>query len=178
MIAFSIRRRDFRCSHPAIGRIFGVLLISLVLAQTGRTQDEGSNEPVESSALAIEASAGWGGMVDRRTAVPLSFLIRNRSDRIIEGVLILSDRFRRHEMNLGTIVISPGTARRFAAIRAMNEWNECIATFRERGQVLWRRELPLGDFLMWQSFRYALFVDASERGFLPPTAEPAASEAN
>src|SRR5262249_39137368 len=112
---------------------------------------------------------------DRRVAVPLSFLIRNGSDRIIEGELILTDRFRRQEANLGTIVVTPGTSRRFAAIRAMTDWNECIATLTHEGKVLWRRGLPLGDFLMPQQLRYALFVDSSGRGFLP-NAEPALSE--
>ena len=62
---------------------------------------------IDTAGLVIEASLGWDGTVDQSTPIPVSFLIRNSSDRIIEGHLTLSDRMSGHEVPLGKIIVAP-----------------------------------------------------------------------
>jgi hypothetical protein len=160
------------------------LLVFLVLfpSSVAPAQTDRSSEDIDSPGLVIEAAAGWDGTVDLSTPVPISFLIRNDSDRIIEGDLRLSDPLRGHEVSLGEVVVAPGTARRVASIQAMTDWFECIATLSDGTQVLWRRELPLqtaNEFT--ENVNFALFIDDGGRrlelpGSVSPTTALAAAQ--
>jgi hypothetical protein len=147
-------------------RICTIALVAHVLTSSAPAQFDPSSESedVDSPGLIIEAAAGWDGAVDLSTPVPISFLIRNDSDQMIEGHLRLSDPARGHEVALGEVVVAPGTARRVTSIQAMTDWFECFATLSSGTDVLWRRELPLqtgnGFF---ENVNYALFIDDGGR---------------
>ncbi len=157
-------------------------LLVLLLSSVAPAQTDSSSEEIDSPGLVVESVAGWDGTVDLSTPVPLSFLIRNDSDHIIEGELRLSDPLRGHEVSLGEIVVAPRTARRVASIQAMTDWFECIATLGKGTQVLWRRELPLqtgNEFV--ENVNFALFIDDGGRrlelpGAVSPTTALAASQ--
>ncbi len=149
--------RRFR---KAVLRIVPIVLLALVFSDVASAQPDAPPEDIDTAGLVVEAIAGWDGTVDRRTPVPVSFLIRNDTDRIIEGNLWLSDPTRGHEAPLGEIVVAPGTSRRVSSIQALPDWFECFATLREGRQILWRRELPL---MTGQDFNahvnFALLID-------------------
>lgn len=164
-----------RMQHAA--RSAGALVLLLVALGHAHAQPGRSLEEVDSPGLVIEALAGWDGRVDRRTPVPLSFLIRNDSSRLIEGELRLSDPIRGHEVTLGEVAISPGGTRRFSSIQALSEWFECSASFTENGQILWRRELPLPAGSGFDgNVSFALFVDAGGRKLQFPPRPATTSE--
>jgi hypothetical protein len=124
-------------------------------------QSEGD---IDTAGLVIEAALGWDGTVDQSTPIPVSFLIRNSSDRIIEGHLTLSDSMAGHEVSLGEVIIAPGTARSLASIQDMSNWYECIATLRDGEGVLWRRELALSTGQQfYANVNFALFIDNGGR---------------
>jgi len=127
-------------------------------------QSDESKEDIDSPGLVVEAVAGWDGTVDRRTPIPVSFLIRNDSDRIIEGNLRLSDPDNGREAVLGEIVVAPGTSRRVSSIQGMPDWFQCFATLAKGKQVLWRRELALTTGHEFNSnINFVLFIDNDGR---------------
>jgi hypothetical protein len=148
----------------AVSRIILILLLALVCSSVATAQPDGSQKDIDSPGLVIDAIAGWDGTVDRRTPIPVSFLIRNDSDRIIEGDLRLSDPVNGHEVVLGEIVVAPGSSRRFSSIQAMPNWFSCFASLTVKKQVLWRRELPLTTGQEFHAnLNFALFIDNSGR---------------
>jgi hypothetical protein len=144
------------------------------LAQFGQSSE---SEDVDSPGLVVEAAAGFDGTVDLSTPVPLSFLIRNVSDQLIEGHLRLFDPTRGLEVNLGEVVVAPGTARRVTSIQAMTDWFECIAMLSNDAQVLWRRELPLQTGEFHPGFNVALFINDGGRRLELPGAVPSVATA-
>lgn len=121
-------------------------------------------ENVDSPGLVIEAVPGWDGYVDRSKPVPISFLLNNYSERIIEGELFLNDPVMGYETSLGEVLVSPGATRQFTTIRAITDWYECIATLRVGDAVLWQRNLPIMAGQGFQQTKnYALFVNAQVR---------------
>jgi len=148
-----------------------IALVALVPSSSAIAQSERSNEDLDSPGLVIEAVAGWDGTVDRSTPIPVSFLINNYSERVIEGQLKLADPRNGREVTLGEVFVSPGATRRFTSIQDMQDWRQCFATLSDGAQVLWRRELSLStgqDFAAHVNF--ALFIDDSGRELRLPGA--------
>jgi hypothetical protein len=157
-----------------------IALLILVTSPSAPAQTDRSEEDVDSPGLTIEAVIGWDGTVDRSTPIPVSFLIRNESDHIIEGLIRLSDHMTGHEATLGEVVVAPGTARRLTSIQAMTDWYQCFATLSDGKRVLWRRELALMTVNEFNAnINYALFIDDGERRLqLPGPASGVAAMAN
>ncbi len=166
MTRFAVPRRCIRRPSAIALRSGVIALVAHLLASGASAQLDPSSEfeDVDSPGIVIEAAAGFDGTVDLSTPVPLSLLIRNESDQIIEGHLRLSDPVRGHDVSLGEVVVAPGTARRVTSIRAMTDWFECYATFRSGTQVLWRRELPLQPgYEFSETINFVLFIDDGGR---------------
>lgn len=139
---------------------------SLAVGQTVQTLID-----VDTPGLLIESAAGWDGTVDTSVPVPISFLIKNSSERVIEGRMTLSDRIRGHTVSLGDVFVSPQSTKRMSSIQAMSRWDECIATLEGDGRILWRRELTLASGNAFQSeFNFALFIDRQRKLQLPNSA--------
>ena len=137
-----------------------VVLLTLVHASTAMAQvGLPGRDDIDTPGLVIEAEAGWDGTVDHSMPVPISFLINNYSNRLIEGHLILNDPMMGHETNLGEIVVSAGATRRFTTIQAMEEWYECFATLKTSEEILWRRELQITTGKEFDTdVNFALFI--------------------
>lgn len=150
-----------------------LLLVTTASAVAQADIDERDN--ADTKGLNIDATAGWDGIVDRSSPVPVSFLMQNYSDRIIEGRLILTDPVNRTEIVIGEVTLAPNSTRRFATIRSFNDdWFECFATLKSGRDVLWRRELSISTGSFEKDANYALFVDESGRRplFKPLTNTP------
>lgn len=175
----SIRPRPRR---PAARPTLLVGLLAHVLAASLAAQTDDVRADVDTPGLVIEATAGWDGIVDRSTPIPLSFLVRNDSGQILEGRLRITDPMNGYDVLLEEIVVSPGTSRRVTSIQAMTGWYECYAALSNGPDVLWRRELPLAAGQIFNAnVNYALFLDDGGRrlqlpGLDPSTAAGMASE--
>jgi hypothetical protein len=132
-------------------------------AQFGGQPDEPPTD-VDLPGFVVEAAAGWDGTVSSAAPVPISFLLSNHTERIIEGDLVLSDPINGTDVTLGEVVVAPGATMRFASIQALSNWAICFASLRHHNQVLWRREL---DLATGKSFTfdasYVLFIDDNGR---------------
>ncbi|MDA0588355.1 MAG: hypothetical protein O2820_09915 [Planctomycetota bacterium] len=154
-----------------VGRLALSALLLILFPCGARSQFEESEKKIDSPGLVIEAAIGWDGIVDPARPVPISFLLTNHSDRMIEGRLTLSEPVNGHEVDLGEVFVAPGTSRRVASIQAMEKWYECFATLTGEEDVLWRRELPINtgrQFL--EDVNFALFVDDGGRRLQLPGA--------
>lgn len=178
------RSRWHRPSHAARPHRCGMLrmslfaLLALVLSSKAIAQSVISEEAVDSPGLVIEAIAGWDDTISQSMPIPVSFLIGNYSDRMIEGQLTLSDPMNGYEVVLGEIVVSPGGTRRFSSIQNLSDWFLCVATLHDGGRVLWRRELALQTSREFSpSINFALFVDNSGRNLHLPGAVSGAAMA-
>ncbi len=137
------------------------------------TLDERDN--ADTQGLNIDAIAGWDNLVDRSSPVPVSFLLQNYSNRIIEGRLTLSDPANRTEIVIGEVTLAPNSTRRFATIRSFDDdWFECFAALKSGRDVLWRRELSIATGSFEKNSNYALFIDESGRRPLFKQPKPAA----
>lgn len=149
-----------RITRPILIWLF---LLFTTCAPTAIAQNDDSTN-IDSTGLVVEAVAGWDGLVDVSKPVPIAFLFNNYSDRIIEGQLFLSNPNTGRESQLGEILISPGSSRRFATVRALPDWYECIATLRFEDKILWQRALPVStgrEFIRGTNF--VLFVSEGSR---------------
>ena len=155
---------------------FAVAAVAVLSSRAAAQRDE-SLKDVDSPGLAIEAAAGWDGIVDPSGPVPLSFLIRNHSERIIEGELRIEDPLNGREAVLGDVIVAPGTARRLTSIQALTDWYECFATLSSGSDVLWRRELPLTGNGFRADVNYALVIDDGGRALRLPGEVSTTSEA-
>lgn len=145
------------------------MLLALAASSAARAQMNQPDEDIDTPGLTIEAIAGWDGTVDRRVPVPISFLIRNDSEQIIEGQIQLSNPWGGETVTLGDVVVAPGTSRRFASIQDMTDWYACFATLQNGERVYWRRELAVAtgsEFIPHVNF--ALFIDESGRSLQLP----------
>ena len=122
--------------------------------------------------LDIQAVVGWDGRVETGAPVPVSFLISNQSNEVLEGQLILSEPETEREINLGDVFVGPGSVRRFSSVLALSDWNDCVATYTDGSTDFWTRQLPLmtgKDFS--EDVNYLLFVDDGGRALQLPVTE-------
>lgn len=150
-----------------------ILLATTIFACTGSiafAQDDEQRKRVDTNGLIIEATLGWDGFIDTGNPVPVSLLLVNSSDRIVEGRLFLVDPDKR-EIFLDDITLAQQTTRRFATIRDISNWFECYAEFRSLdNKVLWRRELSFntGNDFSTTNKNFVLLVDDSGRRLILP----------
>ena len=124
---------------------------------------------IDTPGLLVEATIGWGGVADRSVPLPLAFHFRNDTDRNLVGRLIVSDKTSGYQIDLGEVVVSPGTARRLTSIQKMTEWYDAVATLYDGGRILWRRDLALLTGNMFDAnLNYLLFIDEGGRRFQIP----------
>lgn len=144
-------------------------LLLLLLSATAVAQPDTERQDVDSPGLLIDAVLGWDGTVSRSVAVPVSLLVRNDSDQLLEAELMLADPTSGQEVSLGQIVVAAKTARRASTIQALDDWDECFAELRSRRQVLWRRELALSTGSEFDDVsNFALFIDEGGRRLALP----------
>lgn len=152
-------------SSAGRSRILAILLLLLC----GSIAFAESKLDVDTPGLLVEGMIGWGGMADRSVPLPLAFHFRNDTDRNIIGRLIVSDKTSGHQINLGEVIVSPGSSRRLTSIQKMSEWYDAVATLYEGGTVIWRRDLALLTGNMFDSnLNYLLFIDEAGRRFQIP----------
>lgn len=153
------------------GRLVAIALALLAVPAATAAQDEDETRAIDTAGLVIEASAGWDGVVDQTAPIPISLLLSNFTDQMLEGELILSDSMNGYEVSLGEVVLAPNSTRRVTSVQAMIEWYECYATLRSGNRVLWRRELPLSTGQAFDAdVNYALFVSEGGRRLQLPGA--------
>lgn len=149
--------------------LISVASLTPVLGQTAaRLEDRQPDFP----GLDIQAVVGWDGRVETDAPVPVSFLISNQSNEVLEGQLILSEPETEQKINLGDVFIGPGSVRRFSSVLALTDWSDCVATYTDGSRDFWTRQLPLmtgKDFS--EDVNYLLFVDDGGRALQLPGEE-------
>lgn len=146
--------------------LFVLIVATFVNSSTVSAQ---SKFDIDTPGFLVDAMCGWGGMTDRSVPLPLAFHFRNDSDRNIVGQLIVSDKTSGYRVDLGEIVVAPGSTRRLTSIQKLTDWNEAVATLYGGGNIIWRRELALVTGNLFDpNFNYLLFVDDAGRRFQIP----------
>lgn len=166
--ALSIHRSTRCLVKFVLAGLLTFTLSSNVFAKSGKEQ----NQEVDTPALVIEIIAGWGGFIHNGSPIPISVLIRNDSERNIEGVLTLNELSSGQEVSLGEVVVAPHTTRRVTSIRSMNNWIDCYASLRQGREVRWRRQLDLHTGKTFDAdTNYVLFIDSGGRRLDLPGAQ-------
>lgn len=148
-----------RASFVVVAILFMAQAAPSAFAQRNRDDAD-----VDTPTLVVEATAGWEGTVDRMMPVPVSFLLSNFSNTVIEGRLVLRDPWNGTEADLGEIYLSEGATRSFSSVQGPEDWSSCLAEFRSGNRVLWRRELPLTTGLEFDTSKnFALVINDSSR---------------
>ena len=158
-------------------RVLGhcLLIVSAVLAfsQASVAQIPGSLDNVDSGGLDVEAEAGWDSVLDKNSPVPVSFLLSNFSDHVIQGDLYLTDPLTGHEVSLGEVFLSQGAKRNLTTIQNLVDWYDCYAELRDGGDVIWRRNLSLHTGKNYAlGVNFALVINDSGRKLRPPKDVP------
>lgn len=146
--------------------LINVVSLTPALGQSAVNRDE--RQP-DFPGLDIQAVLGWDGRVEVNAPVPLSFLISNQSNEVLEGQLILREPETDREINLGDVFVGPGSVRRFSTVLALSDWNDCVATYTDGSRDFWTRQLPLmtgKDFS--EDVSFLLFVDDGGRALQLP----------
>ncbi len=155
--------------------VFLINVVSLTPAM-GQTAINDEERQPDFPGLDIQAVVGWDGRVETDAPVPVSFLISNQSNEVLEGQLILSEPETEREINLGDVFVGPGSVRRFSSVLSLSDWNDCVATYTDGSREFWTRRLPLmtgKDFS--EDVNYLLFVDDGGRALQLPMAETSAA---
>ena len=148
--------------------VFLINVVSLTPAM-GQTAINDEERQPDFPGLDIQAVVGWDGRVETDAPVPVSFLISNQSNEVLEGQLILSEPETEREINLGDVFVGPGSVRRFSSVLSLSDWNDCVATYTDGSREFWTRRLPLmtgKDFS--EDVNYLLFVDDGGRALQLP----------
>ena len=160
-----------RTSRETLFVALTILLPALAQPTTTSAQEfvDETRMDIDTPGLLIEAAAGWDGLVDQSSAVPVALLITNHSGEIVRGEVVLHDPLYGNELSLGEVVIAPNTSRRVSTIQNLEDWYECLAEFRSGSDVLWRRDLPMNTGSNFATnVCFALFVnDGGRRLQLP-----------
>ena len=135
-------------------------LLPLFARTSVRAQEESTD--LDTPGLVIEATLGWDGHVERSAPVPVSFLIKNFSERPIEGRIVLQDLQRAGRADLGEVFIGAGATRRFTSIQSMSGWFSCSATLQNENKIFWRRDLQFATRGLSDA-AFVLFVDQNGR---------------
>ncbi len=143
--------------------VWAVLVVPATTWGQSLQPNDGQSQ-VDLAGLDIQAVAGWDGTVDTSMPVPLSFLLSNFSENVVEGELILSDPLNDKSVSLGEVFVGPNGVKRFSSVQALPNWIQCIATFQNEDGILWRRELA---FMTGKDFselvNYLLYIDDGGR---------------
>ena len=151
--------------------LFLIQVVSLTPAM-GQSAVKVDERQPDFPGLDIQAVVGWDGRVEMEAPVPISFLISNQSNEVLEGQLILREPETEREINLGDVFVGPGSVRRFSSVLALSDWNDCVATYTDGSTDFWTRRLPLmtgKDFS--EDVNYLLFVDDGGRALQLPVAD-------
>ena len=171
-----------RSLRETSGSLIQYLLILILVNVSAHTsamaQSAANNEQRQPDfpGLDIQAVVGWDGRVEVDAPVPVSFLISNQSNEVLEGQLILSEPETEREINLGDVFVGPGSVRRFSSVLSLSDWNDCVATYTDGSRDFWTRPLLLmtgKDFS--EDVNYLLFVDDGGRALQLPVAETSAA---
>lgn len=167
--------RDAECA-PASRRQLLLILFLICAGLPTRVMGQSAVKPDDRQpdfpGLDIQAVVGWDGRVETDAPVPVSFLISNQSNEVLEGHLILSEPETEREINLGDVFVGPGSVRRFSSVLALTDWSDCVATYTDGSRDFWTRQLPLmtgKDFS--EDVNYLLFVDDGGRALQLPVVE-------
>ncbi len=142
-------------------QILILICVGLPTPVMGQSAVKLDDRQLDFPGLDIQAVVGWDGRVETDAPVPVSFLISNQSNEVLEGQLILSEPESEREINLGDVFVGPGSVRRFSSVLALSEWSDCVATYTDGSTDFWTRQLPLmtgKDFS--EDVNYLLFVYA------------------
>ena len=167
--------RDFAnapASRPQSLLILFLMCVGLPTPVMGQSAVKPDDRQPDFPGLDIQAVVGWDGRVETDAPVPVSFLISNQSNEVLEGQLILSEPETDREINLGDVFVGPGSVRRFSSVLALSDWNDCVATYTDGSTDFWTRQLPLmtgKDFS--EDVNYLLFVDDGGRALQLPAVE-------
>ena len=167
--------RDFAnapASRPQSLLILFLICVGLPTPVMGQSAVQSEDRQPDFPGLDIQAVVGWDGRVETDAPVPVSFLISNQSNEVLEGQLILSEPETEREINLGDVFVGPGSVRRFSSVLALSDWSDCVATYTDGSTDFWTRQLPLmtgKDFS--EDVNYLLFVDDGGRALQLPVVE-------
>lgn len=124
------------------------LVVSLLYIATSSAclgQAANSNTTSDFPGLDIQAQVGWDGFIDQTAPLPISFLVTNQSEKLLEGELRLKDPISGKSLNLGELAIGPGGSKRFSTIQTLLNWESCFAEYTDGAQVFWTRSLSLAN---------------------------------
>ena len=167
--------RDFAnapASRPQSLLMLFLICVGLPTPVMGQSAVQSEDRQPDFPGLDIQAVVGWDGRVETDAPVPVSFLISNQSNEVLEGQLILSEPETEREINLGDVFVGPGSVRRFSSVLALSDWSDCVATYTDGSTDFWTRQLPLmtgKDFS--EDVNYLLFVDDGGRALQLPVVE-------
>lgn len=151
----------------AVHRILPLGLVCLVMSTASAQRADDSDSPTstaDTGGLTIEAVAGWDGTVDTSVPVPLSFDISNYSGKDIDGTLVIFDPLSEQTATLGRAFIGQAGTSRFTFIRDLSSWHDCYAALIAKGDVLWRRQLPIATGSDFDpNINFVLFLDVQGR---------------
>ncbi len=147
----------------AVAFVFACSLLTTAHGQpTG--QADSPTSAFDTGGLTIEAIAGWDDTVDTTVPVPLSFDISNYSGKDIDGVIVVFDPLSEQTATLGPAFVGQGGTSRFTFIRDLSTWHDCYAALFAKGEVLWRRQLPIATGIDFDpNTNFVLFLDVQGR---------------
>ena len=128
--------------------------------------------------LDIQAELGWDGFIDARTPTPISFLISNNSQDVLEGTLVLREPNTFRTLVLENLTAGPGSSRQFGSIIHLTDWEQCEASWEGPRGVLWTRPVSLIGLRQYAPDKAALlYVEEGGRSlkFSTPTGMPVTS---
>jgi hypothetical protein len=120
--------------------------------------------------LDIQAEFGWDGCIDARTPTPISFLISNNSQDVLEGTLVLREPNTFRTLVLQNLTVGPGSIRQFGSIIHLTDWEQCEASWEGPRGILWTRPLSLIGLRQYAPDKAALlYVEEGGRSLKFPT---------
>jgi len=125
--------------------------------------------------LDIQAVLGWDGFIDARTPTPISFLISNNSQDVLEGTLVLREPNTFRTLVLENLTVGPGSKRQFGSVIHLADWEQCEASWEGARGVLWTRPISLIGLRQYAADKAALlYVEEGGRSlkFNTPEGQP------
>ena len=149
------------------------LLACLVLAPIAGAQEDELRMTKSGGGLDVEFQAGFGDLVDRRTATSVSFLMRNNSGQQITGFMRLVNPDTEARIELREIALSPQAGLRVSTIQDLSDWTECFAELTNpQGEIIWRQAVGLtAGQGVDTNMHYCLLIHDSARAINFPSLE-------